>query len=154
MSSLIVVQAIGQVAHGHNLASPGEYNCRVYYQGGNQVEEYAAKHDEEAPPYRFLVEIAFLWRLGGNVFGAFCLVHHAGNADISPQRQPADTVFRFIFLEIREQAGKPLVSGREQVEVGVEEQIELLHLHTREFGEEEVAAFVHEYQQTKAAYQL
>jgi hypothetical protein len=40
------------------------------------------------------------------------------------------------------------------VEVGVEEQIELLHLHAREFGEEEVAAFVHEYQQTKAAYQL
>ena len=99
-----------------------------------EVNQYATYHDEQALPGRFAAKLVWLFRLF-HLFGIETLINHTRNLAISSERQPSQTIssIRILRFEL------------EEMEPRVEEQIELLHSYTEEFGEEEVSALMEQH---------
>ena len=146
-------KSVGQVLHGQDVAPPGEHDDGIEHEGREHVHQYTSHHDPETLGDALAAEL--IWA-GGllELFGVHALVHHAGYLHVATQGNPADAVFRLVVLEIGEQFGEPFVARAEQMELGVEEHVELLHLHAKELGEEEVAALVQNHEQAETTNKL
>ena len=133
--------------------TPSEEHGTVNDPSGDEIHNHTTGHDEETLPHFLRTELPRLRRLF-HLFGIHALVHHSSNLHITAQGKPAYAVFRLIVLEIRKQSGEPLVTRTEQMELGVEEHIELLHLHAEEFAETIVAKLVKHHKKAEAAQEL
>ena len=70
------------------------------------------------------------------------LVDHTGNLAVAAEGQPTGTVLRVAVLGFKfEQRTVPLADTH------VEEDVELIYAHAKEFGKEEVTALVQQYEQ-------
>ena len=84
-------------------------------------------------------------------------VHHAGDAHVAAQRNPADAVFcafvfvRSVFLllgrSLAHELAPPVAVGAEEAEFPVEEEVELLHSYLKNLCCKEVSALMQDDEQ-------
>ena len=140
---LVEVHAQRGFLYGDVRVAPGKKYHRVDEQGQEEVEQYAAHHDEQALPGGLRAEFPRLGRLF-HLLQVHGFVYHATDFDVSAQRQPADGVFRLTAFGLE----------LEEREPGVEEQAELFHPRLEQPGKEEVPHLVNNHQERKAQDEL
>lgn len=89
----------------------------------SEVEQHTAHHDQKALPSRFGTKLPRLFGLF-HLFGIHRLVYHAGNLDVTAQRQPSYGIFRITSLGFELEQCKP----------GVKEQAEFFYTHLEQPG--------------------
>ena len=156
----------------HVLPARSIYDACIDQDCQQEIEQHTRYHNKESLPCRFGAEFPFLGRLF-HLLGVHRLVDHAGNLAIAAQGKPPDAIFSvapeaFLFLGLRRSVfilafqfpglaktsdiflGLPF----EQLYPGVEEDVELLHLHSEDAGEEEVTELVDYDEESECQYQL
>ena len=130
----IELHTITHIAGSHIIVAPMEQNHGIDEESQHEVNQHATYHDEQALPCRFAAKLVWLFRLF-HLFGIKTFIYHTRNLAISSEWQPSQTIgsIRILWFEL------------EEMEPRVEEQIELLHSYTKEFGEEEVSALMEQH---------
>ena len=123
--------------------APPEENLRIDEQGEEEIDQYAANHDEQSLPAGFGTELVILDGLL-HLFGIETLVDHACYLAIAAEGNPTNAVLGVAILGFE----------LEKTEFPVEEKVELLDAYSEEFGEEEVAALVEQYQEADGQHEL
>ena len=134
---------VGHVLGGHVLFAPMEEDGAVDDEGGKEVDEDAAHHNEEALPSGLVHKHLLLGRVVLlEVFSGSTLVDHAGDVDVAAKGEPADVV-------IGAAEGEEL-----PIYPGVKEDAEFLDANAEELRKEEVAALVENDENHEAAEEL
>ena len=144
-------------------------------QGEEEVDEHTANHDEQALPGGFCAELPGVCLFRQLLVG---FVDHTVDGAVATKGQPAEAVLRtYVFLYLRlcgltlvvfffhflggnllgrqfQQSAHPGVIGTEDVELGIEEQIELGDAHLEEFCKREVPQFVEQNKQADSQQEL
>ena len=124
------------VLHGDIGIAPMEENHGIDEEREEEIDEYTANHNQQALPSGFRTELPGLFWLF-HLFGVETLVDHTGYLTVAAQRQPAHTVLCITILGFPfEETTIPFPDG------GVEEEVELIDLHAKELGKEEVPSLM------------
>ena len=115
----------------HIVVAPSEEAHGIDEESEKEVDQYATYHNKEALPSRLRTKLPRLCGLS-HLFLVERFVYHARYLAVAAERHPANAVACFAVLRFE----------LEEVEPGVEEQIELLHSYAEELGEEEVSALM------------
>ena len=115
----------------HIVVAPSEEAHGVNEESEKEVDQHATYHNKEALPSRLRPKLPRLCGLS-HLFLVERFVYHARYLAVAAEGQPANAVACFAVLRLK----------FEEVEPGVEEQIELLHSYAEELGEEEVSALM------------
>ena len=140
-------ETMRDVANGKALLTPCEHHHRIDEEGDEEVDQHTAHHHEETLPSGLVLKElvggkrCFFFRYGFCV-GAF--VDHTRDVHVATEGQPSDG--EVCAAPFAEGKGLTLFAFPE-----VEEKAETVDANTKEFGEEEVSAFVenHEERDTK-----
>ena len=139
--------------HGDVVPAPSEHDSTIDKPCSKQIHQYAARHHEEAFPYLLRAELPGLGRLL-QLLRVHAFVHHACYLYVSSQGDPSYSILRLIVFEVRKQTSKPSVSGAEQMEIGIIEEVETCHLDVEQFREAKVPQFVKYNQEREAQDEL
>ena len=121
--------------------TPHKQHARVDDEAEDEVDDDAAKHDDQALPRGLGAKFPRLGRLG-HLLGVHALVDHACDLDVAAQREPADAPLRFADLLL------------EKREPGVHEEVEFLDARLEGAGGPVVAKFVEDHQNGQAQQEL
>ena len=141
MPRLVEVVSPAGVFVGEVGVAPGVADAAIDDDGQQDIHHHAGDHDQKALPGGFCAEFVGLRGLL-HLLLVHRLVDHAGDLDITAQRQPSQTVFRVLVPELEER------------EPGVEEDVELLDADVEDAGHEEVPEFVNSHQNGEAEEKL
>ena len=85
MHGFIEIHAKWCLLHGDVRVAPSEENHGVDEQGEQEIEQYAAHHDEQSLPCGLGAKLPWLHGLF-HLFGIHRLVYHTSNFNVSAQR--------------------------------------------------------------------
>ena len=140
---LVELHTQRHVLHGDIAVAPPEQDLGVDEQRQQEVDQHTANHYQQSLPCGFGTEFPRLFGLF-HLFRVETLVNHTGYLAVATEGNPADTVFRITLLGFE----------LKQTELPVEENIKLIYSYAEEFGKEEMATLVEEYQDGQGQNQL
>ena len=143
LSLLVEFHTQRHILDGDVGVAPPEENLRIDEQGEEEIDQYAANHDEQSLPAGLGTELVILDGLF-HLFGIETLVNHARYLAIAAEGNPADAVLGVAILGFE----------LEKTELPVEEKVELLDAYSEEFGEEKMAALMEQYQEADGQHEL